>query len=504
MIHETSIESKLPSPVTAAIDVGRERLGVAIVGGNLRAASILRLLSEVENIDVLAVSCGNTLAPAMRLAEDLGVYTTRDFTELYQLPSLGLIIDISDDPEIHNALQSQSPSSIELIGVTGTNLIWDLLVAKKRGEEQEKLFVELQIAYDKIRSHERSLQINQEKLERTNEELEWRLAEIFFTHEFFKALTLFSGIDDVCSLIVDGANGILGAEISCVYLLSKDDWTLRLVACQGRTEDHFNPVVSTRETILGKAFREGSAYEYGVPYNSESAGWLVEPGSIRSQAAVSLCVGDQVLGVLVIGSSVHREMSVAETERLRVISRQSSISVHNALLHDELERLSVTDRLTELYNHGHFQQRLEEEFRRAERFGHTLALIMLDIDNFKIFNDTYGHPRGDKVLQTVSAAIRSNLREIDVAARYGGEEFVVLLPETDADGALAVAERIRKDVEATQFIVGENIPPVHQSVSAGVAAYPAHAGKASALVDEADRAMYVAKREGKNRVRVAG
>jgi len=504
MIHEAHIESKLPSPVASVLGSGRERLGVAIVGGNLRAASILRLLSEVDNIDVLAVSCGNAVAPAMRLAEDLGVYTTRDFTELYQLPSLGLIIDISDDPETQSALQSQRPSSIELIGATGTNLIWDLLVAKKRGEEQEKLFVELQIAYDKIRSHERSLRINQEKLERVNEELEWRLAEIFFTHEFFKALTLFSGIDDVCSLIVDGANGILGAEISCVYLLSGDDWTLRLAACQGRAEDHFKPVVSTRETILGEAFREGSAHEYDVPYNSESAGWLVEPGSIRSQAAVSLRIGDQVLGVLVIGSSVHREMSVTETERLRVIGNQSSISVHNALLHDELERLSVTDRLTELYNHGHFQQRLEEEFRRAERFGHTLALIMLDIDNFKTFNDKYGHPRGDKVLQAVSAAIRSNLREMDIAARYGGEEFVVLLPETDADGALAVAERIRRDVEATQFIVGDNMPLVHQGVSAGIAAYPAHVSKASALVDEADRAMYVAKREGKNRVRVAG
>jgi len=504
MIHDTRTEGRLPSSFASAGDTGAERLGVAIVGGNLRAASILRLLSEVDNIDVLAVSCGNSVAPAMRLAEDLGVYTTRDFTEIYQLPSLGLIIDISDDPEIYNALRSQRPSGIELIGATGTNLIWDLLVAKKRGEEQEKLFVELQIAYDKIRSHERNLQINQEKLERTNEELEWRLAEIFFTHEFFKALTLFSGIDDVCSLIVDGANGILGAEISCVYLLSKEDWTLRLAACQGRSEDHFKPVISTRETILGKAFREGSVYESDVPFNSESAGWLTEPGSIRSQAAASLGIGDQVLGVLVIGSAFHREMSATEAERLRVIGSQSSISVHNALLHDELERLSVTDRLTELYNHGHFHQRLEEEFGRAERFDHTLALIMLDIDNFKNFNDTYGHPRGDRVLQTVSTAIRNNLREMDIAARYGGEEFVVLLPETDAEGALAVAERIRREVEDTQFVVGEGIPPVHQSVSAGVAAYPAHANKASTLVDEADKAMYVAKREGKNRVRVAG
>ena len=103
------------------------------------------------------------------------------------------------------------------------------------------------------------------------------------------------------------------------------------------------------------------------------------------------------------------------------------------------------------------------------------ALIMLDIDDFKEFNDTYGHPRGDSVLKTVSNVIRENLREIDVAARYGGEEFVIVLPETDAAGAFAVAERIRESCSRHSFESGEDIPPVHKSVSLGVAGYPEHA-----------------------------
>ncbi len=484
--------------------VAGRQLTIAIVGGSLRAASILRLLSEVDNIDVAAVSCPNSTAPAVRLAEDLGIYSTRDYTEVYQVPGLDLIIDMSDDPVIRQALQSQKPAGVEMIGEGGSELIWDLLVAKKRGEEQEKLFVELQVAYDKIRSHERRLQSSKEALERANEELEGRLAEIFFTHEFFKALTSFSSVDDVCSLIVDGANGILGAEISCVYLFSRDDWTFRLAASQGRPDDMFESTISVRDTILGRAFRDGIVQEHDVPYGSESAAWCRCAEEIRSQSAVPLRTGDNVIGVVVIGSSIYREMTPAETERLQVIANQSSLSLQNALLHGELERLSVTDRLTELYNHGYFQQRLEEEIGRAERFGHKLALIMLDIDDFKDFNDTYGHPRGDRVLQIVSSIIRANLREMDVAARYGGEEFVVVLPETAADGAYAVAERIRQGVEEHEFQGGEDIPPIHKSVSVGVAAYPEHAGSPSRLIEAADFAMFAAKRAGKNGVRVAG
>jgi diguanylate cyclase (GGDEF)-like protein len=480
-----------------------QQLTVAIVGGSLRAASILRLLNEVDNVDVAAVSSVNPGAPAVRLAEDLGIYATRDFTEVYQIGDLDLIIDMSEDDRIHNALQNQRPEGVEMIGTNGSELVWDLLVARKRGEEQEKLFVELQVAYDKIRSHERRLQAGREALVRANDELERKLAEIFFTHEFFKALTAYSSVDDVCSLIVDGANGILGAEISCVYLFERSDWTLRLRAVQGCPDDAFEPVVSVRETILGSAFRDGIVQEQDVEYGSPSAAWMRAGHEVRSQAALPLRTGDSVIGVLVVASTTYREFTPAEMERLQVIGNQSSLSLQNALLHGELERLSVTDRLTELYNHGYFQQRLEEEIGRASRFNHTLSLIMLDIDDFKEFNDTYGHPRGDRVLQAVSAIIRGNLREMDVAARYGGEEFVVVLPETGLGGAAAVAERIREGVEAYGFVGGDDIAPVHRSVSVGVASFPAHADTPSTLIEAADKAMYVAKREGKNRVRIA-
>jgi diguanylate cyclase (GGDEF)-like protein len=483
--------------------VRSNNISIVIAGGGLRATSVLRLLNDVDNLDVVAVCDTSRSAPAMRLADDLGVFSTTEFEELHQLSPLDLILDLSEDSAISAALEGQRARGVVVVSGAGAELVWDLLIAKKRSEEQEKIFVELQVAYDKIRSHERRLQASKEALEKANEELESRLAEIFFTHEFFKALTTFSSVDDVTSLIVDGANGILGAEVSAVYLFEQQDWTLKLRASQGRPEEIFHPVVPVSETILGAAFRDGFVQQSDVPPGSDLAAWTNRPEEVRSQAALPLRHGDAVIGVLMIASATFRELTPAERDRLQVVANQSSLALQNALLHEELERLSVTDRLTDLYNHGYLHQRLEEELERAARFGHHLSVIMLDIDDFKQFNDRYGHPKGDMVLRAVSAIVKQNLREIDVAARYGGEEFVIVLPETDVAGAAAVAERIRVSMAEFSHLPVNADVRVAQTVSLGVASYPQHATTTARLIEAADSAMYEAKRRGKNQVCVA-
>jgi diguanylate cyclase (GGDEF)-like protein len=477
---------------------------IAIVGGGLRATSVLRLLAGAEHLSVVAVFDSNRAAPGMRLADDLGIFTTTDMSDFCQIPSLDLILDLSDEPGIRAVLEAQRPNGAEVVAGAGAELVWDLLVAKKRSDEQERIFVELQVAYDKIRSHERRLQVSKEALEKANEQLESRLAEIFFTHEFFKALTCYSSIDDVASLIVDGANGILGAEVSAVYLLDHEAGVFHLRGSQGRPEGSFRLTVPADETILGTAVRDEVIEQPDVPLGSPYADWALYPDEIRSQVAIALKSGESVLGVLVVASSTFRELTAPEHERLQGVANQSSLALQNALLHDELERLSVTDRLTELYNHGYFHQRLDEELGRAARFGRQLSLILLDLDDFKKFNDAYLHPQGDQVLKAVSAIVRQNLREIDVAARYGGEEFCVVLPETDVAGAMAVAERIRRGVAEYPFCTGRGDETVRQTISVGLATYPTHATTGSRLIEAADRAMYQAKRQGKNRVDIAG
>ena len=165
-----------------------------------------------------------------------------------------------------------------------------------------------------------------------------------------------------------------------------------------------------------------------------------------------------------------------------------------------LEKEAITDGLTGLFNHRHFYNRLEFEINRAIRAHSPLSVLILDVDNFKKYNDKYGHPKGDEVLRRCSAAIRESVRGIDIAARYGGEEFAVILAETDKKGAIVAAENIRRAIEAQKFSDGEGDVPHNVTVSIGVSSYPADTKEMNDLVKKADDALYTAKREGKNRV----
>ncbi|MBI4743490.1 MAG: GGDEF domain-containing protein [Actinobacteria bacterium] len=164
-----------------------------------------------------------------------------------------------------------------------------------------------------------------------------------------------------------------------------------------------------------------------------------------------------------------------------------------------LERLSVNDRLTTLYNYSYFVDRLREEIKRAERHRYPLSLIMLDIDHFKEFNDTFGHLKGNLFLTKLAKSIKQQVREIDTVARYGGEEFAVLLPSA-GDEAIKVAERIRKVVEEMEFEGDALQPKVKKTISAGLATYPSDATDDTDLVVKADEALYWAKESGRNKV----
>ncbi len=170
----------------------------------------------------------------------------------------------------------------------------------------------------------------------------------------------------------------------------------------------------------------------------------------------------------------------------------------------KLTEMAVNDGLTQLYNHKHARQMLLQELRRAERFHHPLSIIMLDLDNFKAFNDTYGHLLGDKALRDVSRILRHHVRGVDIPTRYGGEEFLIILPEAGLDIAGTVAERLRAAIAAHAFETGHaSSPTTHLTASLGVATIDGDTSTDLDLIGEADRRLYVAKREGKNRVQTA-
>jgi two-component system cell cycle response regulator len=179
------------------------------------------------------------------------------------------------------------------------------------------------------------------------------------------------------------------------------------------------------------------------------------------------------------------------------------IRIQKALEHARTRRLASTDGLTEVYNHRTFQERLAQEVDRARRYNRPLSLLMIDVDRFKVYNDTYGHPQGDVVLQELARLLKDMSRTSDTVARYGGEEFAIILPETDSVSAQKIGQRLREHVERHAFPGAERLPGGALTISIGVATQVIPSSTKSALVQAADAALYAAKGAGRNRICVA-
>jgi diguanylate cyclase (GGDEF)-like protein len=192
-----------------------------------------------------------------------------------------------------------------------------------------------------------------------------------------------------------------------------------------------------------------------------------------------------------------RPIDEDDREVLRSLAAQTTLALENVDLHFQVQRQAVTDELTGLANHRRFQELLTTEMDQVRRYHYPVGLIMLDVDNFKAVNDTYGHPQGDVVLREVARVVRESSRETDAPSRYGGEEMAVILPHTDLEGAFAIAERVRTSVETLEIPLMERQGTLRVTASLGVAA--SSTGDKDALIASADAALYTAKRQGKNR-----
>ncbi len=222
----------------------------------------------------------------------------------------------------------------------------------------------------------------------------------------------------------------------------------------------------------------------------------------RSEITVPLVVSARVIGALDIQSERLNAFDPTDVATLETLASQVAIAIENARLYGETQEQARRDSLTQACNHGYFLERLDEEVTRAHAESKSLALIMLDVDYFKEYNDAYGHVIGDHVLALIVQAIRAHVKRTDIVGRWGGEEFCIALPENDAAGTLRVAERIRQTLRETRLEDkdGAAIPP--PTVSQGIACFPAHARDAAGLIDRADVALYRAKSSGRDQVQV--
>lgn len=220
----------------------------------------------------------------------------------------------------------------------------------------------------------------------------------------------------------------------------------------------------------------------------------------RSIMLVPMVTHGKTTGLLTAESPRAGAFEDQDEKFLSVLARSAAMALENAILHQKTEELTIIDELTGVNNYRYFSEKINEEKRRAVRYDQALSLIMIDIDWFKKFNDNYGHEVGNQVLVGLTVVIKKCIRDVDILCRYGGEEFIIILPQTPEREANRIAERVREEVEKSEFGGGNGIPVLKVTVSVGVSSYPENRRNEEELINAVDQALYRAKGSGKNTV----
>ena len=341
-------------------------------------------------------------------------------------------------------------------------------------------------------------------IEKTNKNLEHLVKDLSVIYEIGQEVNSVVDLGDLYEHITKTLKHHLKIEQFAVLVFDENKEDMHVKAASGfkdnehvlRATFHKGEGISGLVAQTGKKIyiRDTSTDKRFLKYKKDE---LTERSSFLS---IPLKYKNEIYGVINYGRAGTSGFSLSDVKMLTLVANQVALAIANAKLYTRTRELSVTDELTGVHNRRHFQQMLQMEWKRAVRFERELSVVMLDIDLFKEYNDTYLHIEGDRVLQRIGSILRSNLREVDTVARFGGEEFVLLLPSTDKAGAVAVAEKVRQLLEKERFVTEKGEPTRVVTISGGVATYPCDVQTIEDLIDHADIALYKAKTEGRNRV----
>lgn len=313
-------------------------------------------------------------------------------------------------------------------------------------------------------------------------------------------------LDRIYASILDCAIQVLGGE-AAFLVANENGQNVRLVRRRSQVNHAGGLVRSPLESggIIGRVLEtrnpvaicpasdhpDFSDLADGLP-GVKVRNYIAVPCTDRTDKTVALVV----MNNLRFDGSIEEDLSI-----LGMLANQIAVAGENFRLYKRLEQLAITDELTQVYNYRFLKAALRKEVKRSARFGLEFAILMVDVDNLKLYNEANGHLGGSGLLRTLASLLTKNARSVDLVAKYGGDEFMIILPQTGPEGAEIMAGRVRAEVEAHQF---RNVERGAITISIGVASFPGCGQSVEQLISSADTALYTAKRGGRNRVVIAG
>jgi len=339
-------------------------------------------------------------------------------------------------------------------------------------------------------------------LEETKAELDKRLLEIYALYNVSKTLNTSFETEQLLIKLIEDISGNMDIDRMMIMLPDKEFTKLTVASYTGFTEDEISRAKpNVHEGVYSLVASEGICR---VIENIDTDVTITEQDifspDIGSLIAVPFLRRGKVLGLICAFRDRPKQFEFSDLKLFNSVAEHLAVAIENARLFEKTKEMAITDGLTHLFNKRYMLESLESEVARSERCKHEVSFLMMDIDNFKHYNDTNGHPAGDELLKELALIIQKSIRKTDITCRYGGEEFVVILPETAKENAKIVGEKLVEKIAGHPFDFAENQPLGCASVSMGLATYPHDADDFEALISAADKALYAAKTSGKNRV----
>lgn len=442
---------------------------IAIIGAGKGGLSLLQAIKDNSRVEIVGICDKKPFSAGLAEAARAGIRTFDDYNKMFcECSPINVIINVTNDPSLGAELEKVKDPETEIVYGKASMFIWVLINAQQQMHQQaEERIVELKELYE-------------------------------------LGLRLSSGTDlrEVYTTIIDYATMLTNTPAGSIAILDETTGDMTLAAAKGFSEEFF----ALRRWKLRKGGLTSYILNQEKPVILDDVASLREPVNpalvregVKSIIAAPLTVRGKIIGILYVDDFKLRKFGANDASILGLMTGYAALAIERMKLLEDTRRMAITDGLTGLHNQQEYMMRLEEEVARASRYGRTLSVVELDIDHFKTYNDRFGHMAGNELLKALSLALGDYCRMTDMCARTGGEEFAVIMPETDFEKAVNMAERLRALVEGMRFSVKDDEDQAI-TISVGVASCSEHGTTASELYHSVDQALYKAKEAGRNRV----